>query len=162
MHVVQVLPELNVGGVERGTLQIAAALVAAGHRSTVISAGGALVGELTGGGTRHVEMPVHAKSLSVLSQIAPLRNTLSALRPDVVHVRSRLPAWLVRFAMKRLPVDARPHLVTTVHGLYGVHPYSAIMTRGDRVIAISRAVLDYITANYPRVDVDVIRLVHRG
>ena len=162
MHVVQILPALEAGGVERGTLEIGAALVRAGHRSTVISSGGRLVPELVAGGSDHIGMPVHAKRLASLSQVGKLRNVLSALAPDIVHARSRLPAWLAWWAMRRLAVDRRPRFVTTVHGLYTVNAYSAIMTRGERVIAISAAVRDYVLTHYPRCDPEALRLIHRG
>lgn len=162
MHVVQILPALDAGGVERGTLEIGAALVRAGHRSTVISSGGRLVAELVAGGSVHIEMPVHAKRLASLSQVGKLRNVLSGLGADIVHARSRLPAWLAWWAIRRLAVDCRPRFVTTVHGLYTVNGYSGIMTRGERVIAISAAVRDYVLANYPRCDPESVRLIHRG
>ena len=162
MHVVQILPSLNDGGVERGTVEIAAALAQAGHRATVISSGGRLVQALESLGAAHLRMPVHAKRAASLAQIAPLGKALSALRADVVHARSRLPAWLASFAMRRMPSDRRPHFVTTVHGLYSVNAYSAVMTRGERVIAISAAVRDYILRNYPRCRPTNIRLIHRG
>ena len=162
MHVVQILPALDAGGVERGTLEIGGALVRAGHRSTVISSGGRLVPELVAGGSVHIEMPVHAKRLASLSQVGKLRNALSGLGADIVHARSRLPAWLAWWAIRRLAVDGRPRFVTTVHGLYTVNGYSGIMTRGERVIAISGAVRDYVLANYPRCDPESVRLIHRG
>src|SRR5690606_8392313 len=84
------------------------------------------------------------------------------LKPDIVHVRSRLPAWLTWFAWRRLPVNARPHLVTTVHGTYSVNAYSAIMTRGERVVVISNAVKDYVLQNYPKVVADKLQLIYRG
>ena len=162
MHVVQILPALDAGGVERGTVEIGAALVRAGHRSTVVSSGGRLVGALVATGSRHIALPVHAKRFASLSQIGKLRNALSDLDADIVHARSRLPAWLAWFAIRRLPMDRRPHFVTTVHGLYSVNAYSAIMTRGERVIAISAAVRDYVLANYPRCNPGRVRLIHRG
>ena len=162
MHVVQILPALDAGGVERGTVEIGAALVRAGHRSTVISSGGRLARELVAAGSRHIEMPVHAKRIGSLAQIRKLRDVLSGLDADIVHARSRLPAWLAWFALRRLPLERRPRFVTTVHGLYSVNAYSAIMTRGERVIAISAAVRDYVLKHYPRCDPAVVRLIHRG
>ena len=162
MHVVQILPALDAGGVERGTLEIGAALVRAGHRSTVISSGGRLVPELVAGGSEHIRMPVHAKRLASLSQVGKLRNVFSGLGADIVHARSRLPAWLAWWAIRRLAVDCRPRFVTTVHGLYTVNGYSGIMARGERVIATSASVRDYVLANYPRCDPEIVRLIHRG
>ncbi|MDT9150915.1 glycosyltransferase, partial [Escherichia coli] len=88
------LPELNSGGVERGTLEIARALVAQGHQSLVVSNGGRLVSQLEAEGSTHLTLPIHKKSLSSLWQIRPLRQLIEEHQPDIVHVRSRVPAWL--------------------------------------------------------------------
>lgn len=152
---------MNSGGVERGTLEIGTALVAAGHRSTVLSNGGRLVPQLEAEGSRHIQLPVHQKSLWSLRLIPQLRRLLRS-GFDIVHVRSRLPAWLIYLAWRGLPRASRPRLVSTVHGLYSVNGYSAVMTRGERVIAISACVRDYILDNYPATDPERIRLIHRG
>lgn len=162
MKVLQILPELNSGGVERGTLEIARALVAAGHEAVVVSNGGRLVAELERGGARHVTLPVHRKSLASLAQVRPLRRLFEAERPDVVHIRSRVPGWLAWLAWRKLDPRTRPHLVSTVHGFYSVNAYSKIMTRGERVIAVSESVRDYILKNYPKVDAGRIRVIPRG
>ncbi|MEM1436531.1 MAG: glycosyltransferase family 4 protein [Pseudomonadota bacterium] len=161
LSVLQVLPELNSGGVERGTLEIGAALVAGDHTSTVLSNGGRLVGQLEAEGSRHITLPVHRKSLGSLRLVPRLRRLLQD-GYDIVHVRSRLPAWLIYLAWRGLPPATRPRLVSTVHGLYSVNAYSAVMTRGERVIAISACVRNYILENYPRTDPERIRLIHRG
>lgn len=162
MKVLQILPELIQGGVERGTLDLGRELVKRGHESHVISNGGPLVKKLEQEGSVHHQMPVHLKRLSSLRQVRPLRRKIMEIAPDIVHVRSRLPAWLNRFAYRKIPTEKRPALISTVHGMYSVNFYSAIMTRADRVIAISSAVQDYITQNYPKVDPTIIRLIHRA
>ena len=162
MRVVQVLPELNAGGVERGTVEFARHLVEAGHESIVISNGGRLVERLQREGSRHVTLPVHRKHLVSLRQVRPLRRCLHALAPDIVHVRSRLPAWLVFLAIGRLPRARRPAIVSTFHGLYSVNRYSAVMGRADAVIAISACVRDYILANYPAIPAGRVEVIHRG
>jgi len=162
LRIVQVLPELNSGGVERGTVEFARYLVANGHESIVISAGGSLVSSLSAQGSRHVTMPVQRKHLSSLLQVRPLRRLLDELAPDLIHVRSRIPAWLVWLAVGRRAVMDRPALVSTFHGLYSINRYSAIMGCGDAVIAISACVRDYIVQNYPKVNPDKLFLVHRG
>lgn len=161
LSVLQVLPELNGGGVERGTLEIGSALVAAGHRSTVLSAGGRLVEQLEAEGSRHIALPVHRKALRSLALLPQLRRLLVS-GFDIVHVRSRMPAWLIYLAWRTLPATRRPRLVTTVHGLYSINAYSAVMTRGERVIAISQCVRDYILTHYPKTNPEHIRLIHRG
>lgn len=160
LSVLQVLPALETGGVERGTLEIAAALVEAGHRSHVLSSGGRLVEQLTQSGTEHIAMPVHRKSLMSFRLIPAIRALIAD--KDIVHFRSRMPGWLVYLAWRTLPRDVRPALVTTVHGLYSVNKYSAIMTRGERIIAISEAVKRYILTSYPATPEAHIRLIHRG
>lgn len=158
----QVLPELNSGGVERGTVEFARFLVAAGHESLVISAGGRMVQQLQEQGSEHHCFPVHRKRLSSLLQVRKLRRLLAQLQPDVIHVRSRVPAWLVWLALGRRPRSQRPAIVSTFHGLYSVNGYSAIMGKADAVIAISRCVREYIFANYPKVARDKVSVVHRG
>ena len=162
MKVVQVLPALDGGGVERGTLEIAKGLVDAGHQSVVISAGGKMVGQLEANGSRHVTWDLGSKSPLTFRHVWALRRWLQREKPDILHLRSRLPAWVCWFAWKGLPEDQRPHLVTTVHGLYSVSRYSAIMCRGERVIAVSRTVRDYIRDNYPQTDMDKVRIIYRG
>lgn len=162
LTILQVLPALHSGGVERGTLEIARALVAAGHRSIVVSNGGQMVAQLEREGSEHITLPVHRKSLASLFQIRPFRRLLAQLRPDIVHARSRIPAWIAWLALRRMNPATRPHFVTTVHGMYSVSPYSAIMTKGEVVIAVSEAVRQYILQNYPKCPPERIRLIYRG
>ncbi|TKA88639.1 glycosyltransferase family 4 protein [Guyparkeria sp. SB14A] len=156
------LPALDGGGVERGTLEIAAALVRAGHRAIVISEGGRLVEELEALGGEHVTMPVGRKSLSTLRYIPAVRRLLRDEQVDILHLRSRLPAWIGWLAWKGMPRTSRPHLVTTVHGAYSPGWYSAVMTKGERVIAVSDSIVDYIRSNYPKVDPARIVRIYRG
>ncbi len=160
--VLQVLPELNSGGVERGTVDFARYLVSRGIESVVMSAGGRLVDRLEAEGSQHIEFPVHRKALSSLLKVRALRRLLVELNPDIIHVRSRMPAWLIYLALKRWPLTLRPGLVSTFHGLYSINFYSAIMGCGDCVIAISHCVRDYITNNYPKIDPEKITVIHRG
>jgi glycosyltransferase involved in cell wall biosynthesis len=162
LTVLQVLPALESGGVERGTLELAAALVAAGHRSLVVSAGGRLVAPLCAQGSEHFEMPLGRKSLVTLLQVRQLRRFLRQQQVDILHVRSRMPAWIAWLAWRGMPHDRRPRFVTTVHGLYSVNAYSRIMTRGERVIAVSDTACRYILENYPAVDSAVIKTIYRG
>ena len=160
LTVLQVLPALQAGGVERGTLEVAAALIKRGHRSLVLSAGGALAEELEAGGSQHITMPIGKKSPFVLRHVPALRKILRQQQVNILHARSRLPAWISFFAWRGM--HQRPHFITGVHGCYSVNRYSRIMTSGERVIAISTFIHDYILENYPGVDPDKIVTIPRG
>lgn len=162
MTVVQVLPALEGGGVERGTLEIGKALAEAGHRSIVISGGGRMVGQLIAEGSEHVTWPIGEKSLWTLRLVSRLRRFLQEEKVDILHARSRLPAWIAWLAWRKMDPARRPRFVTTVHGLYTVNWYSAIMTRGERVIAVSETVRQYVFENYHGVNHDSVLVIHRG
>lgn len=149
LKVLQLLPALDSGGVERGTLEIARALVAAGHESVVLSKGGRLVEQLQREGSRHIARNLGRKSPATFLQYRALRELFETERFDVVHARSRLPAWVAWLAWRGMPAHARPHFVTTVHGMHSVSRYSAIMCAGERVIAVSDTVRDFIRTHYP-------------
>lgn len=162
MKVLQVLPALQGGGVETGTLEIAQALVTAGHESWVLSAGGRLVEPLVQNGSHHKHWDIGKKSLFTLRHVYKLRRWLAAERFDIVHVRSRMPAWITYLAWRQLPKSQRPRLVSTVHGLHSVNKYSAIMGCGERVIVVSETARHYILDNYPQIAPAKLTLIYRG
>jgi glycosyltransferase involved in cell wall biosynthesis len=160
LRVMQLLPELNSGGVERGTLELGRYLVRHGHTSIVVSGGGRLVTQLEKEGSHHLQMAIGSKTPLALGSIWSLRQEMKKRRVHVVHLRSRLPAWIGYLALKSLPRKYRPLLVTTFHGFYSVNGYSAIMTKGTGVIAISKSIQQHIAEKYNR-EKDV-RLIFRG
>jgi glycosyltransferase involved in cell wall biosynthesis len=162
LSVAQLLPALNGGGVERGTLEVARELVRRGHRSVVISAGGRLVPDLVNEGSEHLAWPLGVKSPLTLRWVWPLRRWLAEQRIGILHVRSRLPAWIGWLAWRGMDLATRPRFVTTVHGLYSVSRYSAIMNRGERVIAVSETVRDYLRRHYPELPAERIQVIQRG
>ncbi|NIK01795.1 glycosyltransferase [Xanthomonas cannabis] len=162
LTVVQLLPALQSGGVERSTLEIAAALVRAGHRAVVVSAGGRLVQPLLDAGGEHLTLDIGRKSLLTLRHVVGLRRLFAELGADIVHARSRLPAWLGWYALRGMPAATRPRFVTTVHGLNSPSRYSAVMTYGERVICVSQTVNDYVRAHYPQTDPARVRIIPRG
>ena len=162
MKVIQVLPALDGGGVEKGTLEVAKALVDAGHESVVVSAGGRMVEQLEAEGSSHKAWDLGRKSPLTFLQIWAVRRWLREQQADILHLRSRMPAWIFYLAWKGLPEAERPGLVTTVHGLYSVSGYSAVMCKGERVIAVSETVREYIRSNYPQTDMERVRLIYRG
>lgn len=164
MKILQVLPALRQGGVERGTIEIARALTAAGIPNAVCSAGGPMVAELERLGVPHLTLPVDRKNPFVLRSCA---KRLAAYCRDegvtLMHVRSRAPAWAVKWAAKRCGVK----WIATFHGVYGTSPkclkipYNRVMLQGERTIAVSDYVKDHLLAVY-RADPAKIVRVHRG
>ena len=160
LTVVQLIPALQSGGAERSALEIARALVAAGHQSVVISAGGRLVSQLEAEGSRHITLDIGRKSLGTFMKVGALRRVLRELKPDIVHARSRLPAWVGWWAIKGLKPS--PHFVTTVHGLNTPGRYSSILLRGERVIAVSQTLRDYMLSHYAWLEPSRVRVIPRG
>ena len=161
LTVLQLLPALGSGGVEKSTLEIGDALVQAGHRSIVISAGGRMLDSLQRAGSEHIALDVGRKSLLTLRHVLTLRRLIGQLQPDVVHARSRLPAWLAWLAMCGMR-GGRPHFITTVHGLNSPGWYSSIMTRGDRVICVSGSVRAHVLSNWPDTQAVKLVVIERG
>ena len=160
--VVQLLPALHSGGVERSTLEIAEALVRAGHRAVVVSAGGRLVPTLEALGAEHVTLDIGRKSPLTFRHVHALRRLFAQIGADLVHARSRLPAWVGWFALRGMLPATRPRFVTTVHGLNSPSRYSRIMTRGERVICVSETVRAYVLRHYPDTDPSTLRVIPRG
>jgi glycosyltransferase involved in cell wall biosynthesis len=163
LTVLQILPALESGGVERGTLEVGKYLVEQGHRSIVISAGGRLVEQLQREGSEHLAWDVGRKSLLTPPRyVGRLRRLLRGEKVDILHIRSRMPGWVAYLAWKGMDPEHRPHLVSTVHGMYSVNAYSAVMTKGEAVIAVSETVRQYVLDHYPKVEVDRVKLIYRG
>jgi glycosyltransferase involved in cell wall biosynthesis len=161
--VLQVLPRLVTGGVERGTVDLAAALAAAGWRALVASAGGPMVRELERAGARHIELPLASKNPLVMrANVGRIARVIAEHGVDIVHARSRAPAWSARAAARREGV----HFVTTFHNAYGgtswlKRRYNAVMAGGERVIAISEFVARHVIATYG-VNPERVTVVPRG
>ena len=162
--VLQVLPSLGGGGVERGTVEMTAALTEAGWTALVASSGGTMVHDVERAGGKHIQLPVHSKNPFVMRKnVDRLASLVTEHGIDLIHARSRAPAWSALGAARRTGTP----FVTTVHGPYGFNLpfkrlYNSVMTRGDRVIAISEFIRNYILDNYKNVDPSHIRVIHRG
>jgi len=161
LTIVQVLPALNSGGVERGTLEISKYLVSKNHRSIVISQGGRMKDKLVKEGGEHIELPIGKKSLLTLRLIPKLIKILSKNNVDIIHIRSRFPAWICLIAIKFMENKKIPSIVTTFHGPYSINSYSSIMAKGDVVIAVSKMIKTYILKNY-KINPKKIFLNYRG
>ncbi len=161
--VLQVLPRLVAGGVERGTVDLAAGLVAAGWTAIVASEGGPMVRELERAGASHVALPLASKNpLVIRANVARLATLIEGRGVDIVHARSRAPAWSAHYAALR----TGRHFVTTFHSAYGSgsalkHRYNGVMAAGERVIAISNFVAGHVAAVYG-VPQQRLRIVPRG
>lgn len=158
MRVVQLLPELNEGGVERGTVELNREFVKKGIESFVISAGGKLQNQIDIDGGKHIKFDVCSKNIfTVFSRVAKLKKILKDVNPDIIHVRSRVPAWLIFFANKSLKIK----VVSTVHGFNSVGFYSSIMQKADAVICVSNSIKEYIQKNYQTTE-NIITVIPRG
>ena len=161
--VLQVLPSLVSGGAERGAVDIAGALVAAGGTGLVASEGGPMEHELGRVGGRHIKLPLASKNpLVMYRNIGRLVEVIRAHGVEIVHARSRAPAWSAAAAAKRTGA----HFVTTFHGAYSFsngikRRYNAIMTAGERVIANSHFIERHIRENYS-INPSRVRVIHRG
>ena len=162
LKVLQLLPALDSGGVERSTVEVATALVASGHDALVVSAGGRMVPQLKQAGARHIQLDTGRKTPASLLRAWSLRALIARERPDILHLRSRLPAWVARLALRGIAPAQRPRLVTTVHGLNSPSRYSRVMTSGERVICVSGTVRDYVLRHYPGTDPARLRVIPRG
>jgi len=161
--ILQVLPRLDSGGVERGTIDIAEAIAKEGWKPLVASSGGQLLPHISHAGGEHITLPMQSKNpLVIRSNISALYDLITSRNVSLVHARSRAPAWSAYYAAKKAGVP----FVTTFHGVYSQHGwfkkrYNSVMVKGQRVIAVSQFVKDHILANY-EIEAERIALIHRG
>ena len=149
MKVMHLLPSLSSGGVEQVVLELCEGLCARGVENVVVSAGGSMVPAIEATGARHITRPIGKKSLLTLLQVGKTARLIREEKPDILHLHSRVPAWVGQLACKRIPAAERPAIVSSFHGFHSVNAYSAIMAKGDRVIAVSRCMRQHILDNYP-------------
>ena len=161
--ILQVVPRLESGGVERGVVEITQATVRAGMTALVASSGGPLVHQVTRAGGQHIELPLASKNPLVMWRNArALQRIIEERGVRVIHARSRAPAWSAYFAAKRTGIA----FLTTFHGVYGrasrfKHAYNSVMVKGRKVIAVSQFVMQHIMKEYS-VPAERIRLIPRG
>ncbi|MDD5045004.1 MAG: lipopolysaccharide heptosyltransferase II [Candidatus Omnitrophica bacterium] len=158
MRILQILPELDVGGVETGTVDMAKYLIRLGHQAVVVSAGGVLVKELESLGAKHYTLPVNKKSFFNIRALIPqVERIIKNENIDVVHARSRVPAWIGFFATRR----ANRPFITTCHGYYSRHFFSRAMGWGKLIICPSEVIAHHMVENFG-VPHERIRLIPRG
>ena len=151
MKIMHLLPALSSGGVEQVVLELCEGIAACGEECVVVSAGGSMVGQILQKGARHITLPIGKKSPATIWHALRLARLLHVEKPDILHVHSRVPAWAGFLACHLLRLQERPCVVTTFHGFYSVNAYSAIMTKAQRVIAVSTCIRNHILTAYPNV-----------
>ncbi len=152
----QILPALESGGVERGTVDIAKTLKKAEFEPIVVSAGGVLVYQLREAKINHITLPVNSKNpITIFRNIKKLEKLITEHKVDIVHVRSRAPMWSAYYACK----NTGTKLVSTVHGTYSLkflrwnnflpkRFYNSVMLRADKIIVVSNFIKNYLVENY--------------
>lgn len=161
--ILQIIPELGPGGAEQGCIDVAKELINAGAQAIVVSNGGARVPELQRAGVVHINMPVHSKNpLVMYRNIGRIRKLINRYGVNIVHVRSRAPAWSAYKACRGTPA----HFMTTCHAPYNISGemkrfYNSSIAKGELVIAISNYVARYLQEQYYLPETR-IRLIPRG
>lgn len=162
--ILQILPALEQGGVERGTIEMAQAITQAGGKALVISAGGRMEPLLRHSGAEHITLPDcgSRNPLKIAKNSHFLSNIIRQHNVQLVHARSRAPAWVAKMACKR----TKTPFVTTWHGVHansfpGKRHYNAVLASGDRVIAISNHIAQRLAEEY-HVGPDRLRTIPRG
>ena len=157
MKILLLSASLNSGGVETGTIDLSKSLKKLGEDVIVVSSGGRLVKELENSEIKHIQLPVHKKSLSLFFQVPKLIKVIKDEHIDIVHAQSRMPAWIAYFACKRTHTP----FVTSCHGYYSNHFFSRVMGWGREVIVISQIISRHMQEKFGVVK-ERIRLVYRG
>lgn len=151
LTVLQILPALGAGGAEQSCVAVNAALVKAGHRSIVVSAGGFMLERILQDGGTHMLLPADSKNpLVMMKNATRLARIVRQHKVTHLHARSRAPAWSAYWAAQALHLP----FITTFHAAYAAKNYAkkfynSVMARGDKVIAISRTIAQHIAAAYP-------------
>ena len=161
--IVQILPALNTGGVERGVVEISKALVDKNFRSIVISSGGYMVSQITRNGGVHYTLDVHTKNPFKWPKIRnQLKIILESENVDLIHFCSRAPAWIGVPLGTVLDIP----IITSVHmrfrkAIFFKKYYNSILTKGNSIIAISKHIEESIKFSFPQVS-NKIKIIHRG
>ena len=159
MKIALLVPEMNIGGVEQGTYDLASGFIKRGHKVFLFSAGGKMVPELENRGVNYIYFPFHKKNpLTFALSVRELRKIIRREKIDIIHARSRFPAWAGYYACKNLN---NSHFVTSIHGFYKKKFYSKIMIKGERIIVVSNSLKNY-AIKYLKGDEKKIRVVYNG
>jgi len=179
--IMQILPALVSGGVERGVVDVGKAVAQAGFESIVVSNGGTMIQQFNGSKVKHIKLPLHSKNpLTIYLNIKRLAKIITDNQVDLIHIRSRSPAWSTYFAYKKIIKKAEQknqcQIISTVHGSYSLNlfskkisklklKYNAIMLKPKFIIAVSDFIKNYIYQNYSGIENladKKIEVIHRG
>jgi glycosyltransferase involved in cell wall biosynthesis len=161
--ILQIVPSLDIGGAERTTIDVAAALARGGYQALVVTRGGRMLGELSRVGGEWVALPVNTKAPhTLIANVFRLRNLILSRGIGLVHARSRAPAWSALYAARLAGVP----FVTTYHGIYNARSslkrfYNSVMARGDVVIANSEWTAAHIAREHHMAS-GRVRVIPRG
>lgn len=168
--IMQILPALENGGVERGVIDISKALKKADFEPIVVSKGGVLVYQLREAGVKHIDLPVQSKNpLTIFLNSKKLIKLIQENQVDIIHARSRAPMWSAVLACKKTGTK----LIATVHGTYSLNflnwevfrPkkfYNSVMLQADKIIAVSGFIKDYLIKNYENFASEKVAVIQRG
>ena len=159
MKIMHLLPALSSGGVEQVVLELCRGMVQCREECTVVSAGGRMVEQVLAAGAGHIRRSIEKKNPHLLVEVWRMAKLLKEEGPQIVHVHSRVPAWVLHFAYRLLPARQRPILISSFHGFHSVNAYSRIMTRGDAVVAVSQCMREHILQNYPSTPPERIHVI---
>jgi glycosyltransferase involved in cell wall biosynthesis len=158
MKIALLVPAMDLGGVEQGAFDLACGFQKLGHQVLIISGPGRFIPLLQQKGVRWYPVPMERKNpLNFCRALRKIKRILVAEKPDIIHSRSRFPAWLANFAAG----SCTGHLVTSIHGFHHNRRYSRIMGRGERVIVISEGLKDY-AVGFLGADPEKVRVVYNG
>lgn len=161
--ILQVIPDLETGGAEQTTIDVAKAIIDGGGKALVVSQGGRMVTELEEAGAKHINLSVKSKNpLTIWQNADRLARVIRDNNVQLVHARSRAPAWSALWAARRTNIP----FVTTYHGFYNQKTrlkafYNSVMARGDKVIANSHYTANLIAERHPDCKSRIVT-VHRG
>ncbi|MGB2139041.1 MAG: glycosyltransferase [Psychrobacter sp.] len=167
MIVMRLLSSLKHDESERGIFHLGRALVKNGHTSIIVSSAdedNELVKRLERDGNLYHQLHMNKKSWRSLLQVVPLRHLIEKYNPDIIHVHSRTPAWILHLALKRAKVERRPKLVSTMYGFYPINKYSQALLDVDTIITVSDSVTNYLIKGIRREELGPrhIKRIYRG
>lgn len=162
MKVIQILSSLEHSGISRCTLELSKGLVLNEHDSIVIAEHGELVSRLQKDGATFINLPVRKNSVANLWYVKKLRKIILEHAPDIIHLRSRMPAWLTHLALKGIPEDKKPILVSTVHDLYNHSTYSLSLLKTNHIISVSDYLQQHLINHFPEFDNHIHTRIYRG